>query len=90
MWGDVGRCGEMWRGRGLGSHRSLTAASACGGSSVPMVVEEVTVTTMIVAEGRMPVRSTWVWSASLPILSTTRAKSSGFGISDSSSGKRFA
>jgi len=55
-----------------------------------MVVEEVTVTTMIVAEGRMPVRSTWVRSASLPILSTTRAKSSGFGISDSSSGKRFA
>mmetsp|Transcript_3106 Transcript_3106/g.10294 ORF Transcript_3106/g.10294 Transcript_3106/m.10294 type:complete len:328 (-) Transcript_3106:602-1585(-) len=72
------------------SHRSLTAARACGGSSVPMVVEEVTVTTMIVAEGRMPVRSTWVRSASLPILRTTRAKSSGFGISDSSSGNRFA
>eukprot|EP00962_Isochrysis_galbana_P010656 scaffold2957_cov226-Isochrysis_galbana.AAC.11 len=55
------------------SHAAVTEPRVCGGSSVPIVVEAVTVTTMIVADGRIPVRSTCVRSDSLPILSTTRA-----------------
>ena len=39
----------------------------------PMVVDAVTVTTMMVADGRMPERSTSVSSISLPRRSTTRA-----------------
>mmetsp|Transcript_10172 Transcript_10172/g.17406 ORF Transcript_10172/g.17406 Transcript_10172/m.17406 type:complete len:311 (+) Transcript_10172:204-1136(+) len=55
------------------SHDSLTAASASSGSGVPIVVDAVTVTTMMVADGRMPERSTSVSSISLPRRSTTRA-----------------
>ena len=55
------------------SHASCTFCSAASGSAVPAVVDAVTVTTMIDADGRMPVKSTCVRSVSLPSLSTTRA-----------------
>mmetsp|Transcript_11915 Transcript_11915/g.24186 ORF Transcript_11915/g.24186 Transcript_11915/m.24186 type:complete len:214 (-) Transcript_11915:421-1062(-) len=55
------------------SHASCTFCSAASGSAVPAVVDAVTVTTMIDAEGKMPVRSTCVRSVSLPSFSTTRA-----------------
>ena len=40
------------------SHCSVTAACVWSGSGVPTVVDAVTVTTITVADGRMPVRST--------------------------------
>ena len=55
------------------SHEPTTRRSSSSGSTVPTVVDAVTVTTMIVADGSSPVKSTSDISISLPSLSTTRA-----------------
>ena len=55
------------------SHAALTLPRVASGSGVPMVVEAVTVTTMMVADGRIPLRSTSDMSISFPSLRTTRA-----------------
>mmetsp|Transcript_10762 Transcript_10762/g.26669 ORF Transcript_10762/g.26669 Transcript_10762/m.26669 type:complete len:334 (-) Transcript_10762:338-1339(-) len=51
-------------------HARITLSSTSSARGLPLVVVAVTVTTMMVALGRMPPRSTAVMSASLPILCT--------------------